>query len=55
MNIIFKILSYISVFILGLYVASEFKFNTPIEGYRWGMTIFTLIIWIVLMNEYKKK
>lgn len=34
------LLSYIAAFTIGLYTSSQFKFNTPIEPYKWFITSF---------------
>jgi hypothetical protein len=33
-------LSYVAAFTIGLYTSSQFKFNTPIEPYKWFITSF---------------
>lgn len=42
------IFSYIGVFTLGLYASSHYKFNAPIESYRWGITLFFTTMFIIL-------
>lgn len=45
-KIVFKVLSYMFAFVLGMYVVFQFKCNHPIEFHRWVITsmffIFTL-------------
>jgi hypothetical protein len=47
------ICSYIGVFTLGLYASSDFKFNSPIESYRWGITLFFTTVFIILTFNRK--
>ena len=47
------ICSYIGVFTLGLYVSSHYKFNAPIESYRWGITLFFTTMFIILTFNRK--
>lgn len=51
MKILTKIASYLLAFDLGIYVASEFKFNQPIEPYRWVITSFFFVVMILLSNK----
>ena len=46
-------LSYLQAFMLGMYFASEFKFNHPIEGHRWVITsvLFVMILIGVVNNK----
>ena len=42
-----KVLSVFSAFMLGAYVTQEYKFNQPVEFYRYAMTfIFGLMFYI---------
>jgi hypothetical protein len=52
---LFTIGSYIWAFMLGAYAVSQFKFDTPIEGYRWGITSFLLVMFIVATFNTKEK
>jgi hypothetical protein len=47
--------SYLQAFDLGLYCASEFKFNHPIEGYRWAITGLLFIMTIIGIIDTKKR
>ena len=49
------ILSYLSMFLLGGYFTSQFKFDTPIEDYRWIMTSFFFLFFVVLTFNTKEK
>ena len=44
------ILSYVAVFVLGLYSASEFRFEEPIGIYRW---LIALMLFVVFMAYSK--
>jgi uncharacterized membrane protein AbrB (regulator of aidB expression) len=46
-----KILSYISAMTLGMYIASQFKFNHPVEEYRWLITGFFFIMFTAIANS----
>jgi len=47
-----KVLSILSAFMLGAYVTQEYKFNQPVEFYRYFLTfIFGLMFYI---NGHKK-
>lgn len=52
---IIKAVSYLMAFMLGSYFTSEFKFNTPIEGYRWAIMSFFFVFYLVLLNRYDEK
>jgi hypothetical protein len=47
-------LTYLQTFDLGLYCASEFKFNTPIEAHRWVITSFLFVMLLIGVNNTKK-
>ena len=47
-------LSYLQAFMLGAYFVSEFKFNTPIEGYRWMLTSFFFVMSLVGAETNKR-
>jgi hypothetical protein len=49
------ILSYLQAFMLGAYFVSEFKFNTPVEGYRWLLTSFFFVMSLVGANDTKRR
>jgi hypothetical protein len=47
-NKILRIIPLIGVFILGLFAASQFVFNMPVEPHRWLVTILvTAGLWVV--------
>lgn len=50
---IFKTLSYISMFTLGLYASSQFKHGEPVADYRWLITLFCFITFIILSSKNK--
>jgi len=52
---LYKIGSYIWTFMLGGYAVSQFKFDTPIEGYRWIITSFLLVMFIIATFNTKDK
>ena len=52
---LFRIGSYILAFMLGGYSVSQFKFDTPIESYRWGITSFLLVMFIIQTFNNKEK
>ena len=41
------LLSYMSMFIIGTYVCSHVKFDTPVETYRWVFTMFFGLIFFI--------
>ena len=54
-NTLFIIGSYIWAFMLGGYAVSQFKFDTPIESYRWVITSFLLVMFIIQSFNTKEK
>jgi len=49
------VLSYLSMFMIGAYFTSQFKFDTPIEGYRWMMTGFFFLFFVVATFNTKER
>ena len=49
------ILSYISMFMIGAYATSQFKFDTPIEDYRWMITSFFFGFFVVSAFNTKER
>jgi hypothetical protein len=49
------VLSYLSMFMIGAYATSQFKFDTPIEGYRWMMTGFFFLFFVVATFNTKER
>jgi hypothetical protein len=49
------VLSYLSMFMIGAYATSQFKFDTPIEGYRWMMTGFFFLFFVVATFNTEEK
>lgn len=47
-----KLMSYLLAVLLGIYMASQFIYNQPIEGYRWFMTT---VFFILFYNISKKE
>ena len=46
------IVSYAAAFMIGAYFTSQFKFDTPIEGYRWiGMSLIFIAFIILSFNK----
>jgi hypothetical protein len=54
-KILSAILSYLGMFMLGAYAASQFKFNTPIEDYRWVITSFFFGFFAILTFNTEEK
>ena len=54
-KILYTIGSHIWAVMLGAYAVSQFKFDTPIEGYRWAITSFLLVMFIVATFNTKEK
>ena len=52
---LFTIGSYIWAFMLGGYSVSQFKFDTPIETYRWIITSFLFVMFIIQTFNIKEK
>lgn len=49
-----KFVTYLQAFMLGGYFVSEFKFNHPIETYRWFLTSFFFIMFLIILNQNEK-
>ncbi len=49
----FLFLFFAQSFMLGMYTASQFKFNSPIELHRWGLTLFFCIFSLVVFLNKK--
>jgi len=49
----FLFLFFISSFMLGAYTTSQFKFDTPVESYRWALTSFWGIFFLVIFLKQK--
>jgi len=54
MSRIARTLSYISVFTIGLYASSQFKFSQEIEPYRWAMTFLCFVFFLGMEKSYKR-
>jgi len=54
-KIVPKILSYVSVFTLGLYAASQFKFAHQIELHRWVITFLCFVFFLMIEQKSKTK
>jgi len=54
-KILYTIGSYLSMFMIGAYTTSQFKFNTPIEDYRWVITSFFFAFFAVLTFNTKEE
>ena len=52
-QILFRTLSYLNAFVLGGYVVQQFKFNQPIEIYRWIITSFFFCFFLLLTTKDK--
>jgi len=51
-KVFFLALFGISMFILGLYASSQFKFGVPIEAYRWVLTsMFGLFFLLIALEK----
>lgn len=50
-QIFFRVMSYLQIFMLGAYTTSHFRYNEPIELYKWLITIFFFFFWIALAND----
>ncbi len=49
-------LAMVSCFTIGLYSASEFKYNNPIEMYRWIMTSMSGLVFLgYFLKQFKNK
>ena len=54
-KIFYTIGSYIWAFMLGGYSVSQFKFEAPIESYRWVITSFFFVMFIIEAFNTKEK
>ena len=54
MKYFYRVMSYISIFTLGLYASSEFRFNTSIELHRWVITSFFFLFFLLLSSKDNK-
>ena len=53
--IISLFLSMLDCFILGLYASATFRYNEPIEPYRWVITsMFGLMFLLYFLDNYRK-
>ena len=52
---LFTIGSHIWAAMLGAYSVSQFKFDTPIEFYKWMITSFLLVMFIISTFNIKEK
>jgi hypothetical protein len=52
---IFRSVSYIGVFTLGLYTSSQFVFGAPVDTHRWLITIIAIVLLLSLSDETEKK
>lgn len=52
-QLFFRAMSYLSIFTIGAYATSHFRYNEPIEIYRWIITIFFFFFWLTLLNDKK--
>ena len=48
-------MSYLQAVMLGGYIVSEFKFNTPIELHRWMITSFFFVMSLVGAADTKRR
>ena len=49
------ITSYVAMFMIGAYFTSQFKFDTPIESYRWiGMLLMFTVFTVMAFNTKEK-
>lgn len=48
MKALYLFVSYGSVFTLGLYTASQFRFDEPVAVYRWAIAFFLLSLFGIL-------
>ena len=56
MKYLFLFFFFLSSFMLGAYTTSQFKFDTPVEPYRWALTSFFGIFFLVaFLKENEKK
>lgn len=46
-----KLLSIVSAFTLGAYVTQEYKFNQPVEFYRYFLTFFFGLMFYIYGNK----
>ncbi len=49
-----KLVTYLQAFVLGGYVTSQYKFNTPIEPYRWALTTFFFLFFLAQSIKEEK-
>jgi hypothetical protein len=50
-----RAVTYLMAFMLGAYFTSEFKFNVPIEGYRWALMSFFFVFYLTILNKNDEK
>ena len=48
---IFQGIALIGVFTLGMYTASQFVFGTPVDAYRWLITILAIVLLLSFADE----
>ena len=49
------IMSYLLCFLIGCYTAAEMKFNFRVEDYRWTITIFCFLFFLMLAHRNNVK
>lgn len=49
-----RVITHLQAFMLGGYFTSQFKFDEPIEPYRWVLTSFFFIIFLIISNKENK-
>ena len=50
-----KLVTYIQAFVLGGYFTSQYKFNTPVEPFRWTLTTFFFLFFLSQLIKEEKK
>lgn len=46
----------LSVFVLGLYASSTFRYNEPVEGHKWVLTSLVGLVFLsMFLTDYRKK
>ena len=50
-QIISRIFSYVLMFMIGAYATAQFKFGRPVEEFRWVMTSFFFVFFLIAARK----
>ncbi len=50
-RIFYRIMSYMAMLVLGMYMSSQFRHNQPVELHRWLLTTMFFLMFLVFAND----